>query len=372
MSKAYISETNIITALGQGVSANIAAMLEGKSGITLYYDKEISTQSFYAARVDNALLESLDPEFTRFEKLILASINGIKNLKADLLKSPKTLLIFSTTKGNIDQVPSGKRVKLYDSCQYISNYLGNPNKPLVVSNACISGTVALILGKKLIESGTYKDILVLGADIVSAFVLSGFQSFKALSEGACKPFDANRTGLSLGEGSAAVWLSSEKNDQNPALFIAGGGISNDANHISGPSRTGDGLFFSINKAIIESETLGVKKEMIGYVSAHGTATPYNDEMETKAINTAELNHVPTNSFKGYLGHTLGAAGLIESAIGMYSMQQNILIPSLNYSAHGVTLPLNVIREKAEVDIQAMLKTSSGFGGCNAALVIGKE
>jgi 3-oxoacyl-[acyl-carrier-protein] synthase-1 len=368
--RAYIADSSIITALGNGVQCNVDAMLNGLSGVNLHSDSTISAQDFYSARIDDRYLESVEGDFTRFEKLIINAVRGLTKLNSDVLESSDTLFVFSTTKGNIDQLSSGKRIKLFDTCVHITNYFGNSNKPLVISNACISGTVALIMGKRLIESGSYKNVLVLGADMVSSFVLSGFQSFKALSEGACKPFDANRTGLSLGEGAAAVWLSAEKH--NRSLYIAGGGISNDANHISGPSRTGDGLFFSIEKALNEASNQGIEKDKIGYISAHGTATSYNDEMEAKAINSAGLNQVPINSLKAYIGHTLGAAGLIESIIGMYSMENNILIPSLNYSEHGVSVPLNIIVEKDKINIPAMLKTSSGFGGCNAALVIGKE
>ncbi|PLX10405.1 MAG: beta-ketoacyl synthase, partial [Marinilabiliales bacterium] len=148
------------------------------------------------------------------------------------------------------------------------------------------------------------------------------------------------------------------------VIFRGGSNSNDANHISGPSRNGDGLYFAIRNAFEQADKTDTK---IDYISAHGTATPYNDEMESKAINLAKLNHVPVNSLKGYWGHTLGAAGIIESIAGIHSIKQNCLIQSIGYSEHGVSEPLNIIQNFEEKEINNFLKTASGFGGSNAAV-----
>jgi len=124
------------------------------------------------------------------------------------------------------------------------------------------------------------------------------------------------------------------------------------------------LYFAIKKAFKQA---GKSDTNIDYISAHGTATPYNDEMESKAISWAKLNHVPVNSLKGYWGHTLGAAGIIECIAGIHSIKENCLIKSLGYSEHGVSEPLNVIKNFEEKEIRNFLKTASGFGGSNAAV-----
>lgn len=366
MNKAYVAGYNIITSLGNSIKANIAAMEKGVSGIALHSIESISSDPFYAGMVEAETF--FIPGLTKFESLLAtsvekANVNGQVNLS-----SSDTLFIFSTTKGNIDHLETGLRLKISEACDQVIRHFGNSNKPILVSNACISGTLALLIGKRYIDNGRYKNVLICGADLVSGFVLSGFQSFKALSEGPCKPFDKNRQGLSLGEGAGAVILSSEKCSD---IYIAGGGVSNDANHISGPSRTGEGLYLAIEAAFRDALSHDIDKKSIGYISAHGTATPYNDEMEAKAINSSSLNDVPLNSFKGHIGHTLGAAGLIETALGFYCLENNTLIPSANYQDHGVSVPLNIIRENTFKDFQAFLKTSSGFGGCNAALIVGK-
>ncbi|MEN8225154.1 MAG: beta-ketoacyl synthase, partial [Bacteroidota bacterium] len=148
----------------------------------------------------------------------------------------------------------------------------------------------------------------------------------------------------------------------------GGAGSNDANHISGPSRTGEGLQIAIRHSL---EFSGVSTDVIDSISAHGTATDHNDEMEAKAFNSAGLATVPINSFKGYIGHTLGGAGIIESAISLQSMKKNILFRSAGYHEKGVSKEINVINKTENKEINTCLKTASGFGGSNAAVVFQK-
>ncbi|PLX13661.1 MAG: beta-ketoacyl synthase, partial [Marinilabiliales bacterium] len=253
--------------------------------------------------------------------------------------------------------------------EIINKALGFKNDPVLISNACISGVVALSVAKDYIEKGLYKNVIVSGADIASEFVISGFQSFKAIGSTACKPFDKNRDGITLGEGASTIIVSDSplEKDQSP-IILAGTGISNDANHISGPSRTGDGLALSISKAMQEA---GIEADSVDYISAHGTATPYNDEMESKALELAKVNHAPLNSCKAYFGHTLGAAGLLESSALIHSMRSNIIFPSIGCDEIGVSGDINLITEKTEKEMYTALKTASGFGGCNASAVFTK-
>jgi 3-oxoacyl-[acyl-carrier-protein] synthase I len=203
--------------------------------------------------------------------------------------------------------------------------------------------------------------------VITKFILSGFSSFQALSPGYCRPFDRDRDGINLGEGAATVVLSSRP-EYRQGAGIKGGAVSNDANHISGPSRTGKELSEAIGSALRDA---GSSATGIGFISAHGTATPYNDEMEAKAITLAGLQHVPVNSLKGYYGHTLGAAGLIETIITLQSMREGVVIPSRGFENNGVTTPLNVCSSLLYTPLNTCLKTASGFGGCNAAIVLGK-
>jgi 3-oxoacyl-[acyl-carrier-protein] synthase-1 len=198
--------------------------------------------------------------------------------------------------------------------------------------------------------------------------VTGFQSFKALSSGRCKPFDAARDGLTLGEGAATIILGITNENSLPdnCITVKAGAISNDASHISGPSRTGEGLYRAIMRTLE-----GVDTANLAFINAHGTATPFNDEMEAIALSRACLEHVPVNSFKGYIGHTLGAAGLIETVVCSLSLINAQLVKCLGFVTLGVSKNIQVITETRRFEATECLKMASGFGGCNAVVLLKK-
>lgn len=376
----YITDYNCVTPLGFDVSSNWNALLEGKSGVALH--KIIENQDpFYASMIDSEKLDKKfnrffdsaqndSTEFTRLEKMFLLSL---KPLVEKHQISDETAFILSTTKGNISLLKNQKTlpegVFLSSLAQKIADFFGFKTKPIVVSNACVSGVMAIAVAKNMIQAGKYKDAFVIAGDEISEFVISGFNSFQAIGTEICKPYDKNRDGINIGEATAAIYITSELNQNEEFSFkVLGDSAINDANHISGPSRTGDGLFSSIKNAITEAN---VSTEKIDFISAHGTATIYNDEMEAIAFNRMELQNVPLNSMKGYYGHCLGASGLLESIISMESALNNTLIPSKNFEETGTSQPLNIIKENQPAEIKYILKTASGFGGCNAAIVLEK-
>lgn len=378
-STVYILADNIITSLGFDTISNLEKIAAEQTGIALCSDTSISPSPVWVSKIDdNLLVAQVNKQlknasnYTRLEQLFLLSIqNALAQTTVDL-SSKETLIIIASTKGNIDllkqeqaQFPAN-RVQLGTMAAQIQDYYKNPNTPLVVCNACISGVLALDVAKRLLQQKKYKNIIVTGGDLISKFTVSGFQSFKAMSDAPCKPYDKNRVGINLGEGVGTVILSSQQPISNKGFVtIEGGASSNDANHISGPSRTGDGLFIAIKKALKEADCTAAE---LDYLSMHGTATPFNDEMEAKALNLANLQAVPMNSYKGYIGHTLGAAGLIESIISIHSLYNNTLYCSLGFEELGVTEPINVITKTTKKTLTKCLKTASGFGGCNAAMV----
>lgn len=144
------------------------------------------------------------------------------------------------------------------------------------------------------------------------------------------------------------------------MQIVEGASANDANHISGPSRNGDGLFQAIEQTLKNNK--GIK---IDHISAHGTATPYNDEMESIAFERANLSDIPVNSLKGYYGHTLGAAGVLETILSIEAAHDNHIIRSAGFEMNGVSGKINVLKEHQSTKVNTILKTASGFGGCNA-------
>jgi 3-oxoacyl-[acyl-carrier-protein] synthase-1 len=305
----------------------------------------------------------------RLENMLVTCYeHSIRKLRYDTFKDNDGLVIICTTKGNIDLINEKEdpRLPLTRLSKFMRQSFNLGNEPMVISNACISGVLGVITAARLIRSGKYAHIMVLGGDIISEFTLSGFASLHALSDDICRPYDKNRTGINLGEAAAGLVLSNDETifKGAHAEYISGAS-ANDANHISGPSRTGEGLYRSITRTLKNGN---VSAGDIGYLSAHGTGTSFNDEMESIAFDRADLSDVPVNSMKGYLGHTLGAAGVVEILLGLESMKRGELIPSLGYEQHGVSRPMNIIQNRIAPNHGYFLKTASGFGGCNASAV----
>lgn len=375
MKQVFVLSQNIVSPLGGTARANFEALCADQTAVRIHEDTSRSEVPFCASLMATDSFDANIKAFTPFEQLLKASVADAAVQAGIDTSDPDTVLILSSTKGNIGRLEQQpvtdalkKEIGLTASAQKLAAYFGFVNKPVIVSHACISGTLAIITAKRLIDAGKYKTVIVAGADLITRFILSGFQSFHAVSDVGCKPFDANRNGINLGEAAATVVLSVKAPADREKIVVGGGGVSNDANHISGPSRTGEELFMAIDSAMKEA---GVNAPDIGFISAHGTATIYNDDMESRAINLAGLQEVPVNSLKGYYGHTLGAAGLLETVISIESLRAHTLIPTKGFETPGTVMPIHVCSTLVKKPVHAFLKTASGFGGCNAAIVVEK-
>ncbi len=369
----FVVADNVLTPLGKTTAENFDQLKKNISGVKEQNKPAISPKPFFASLFgENAT--NIGSSRTKLEQLLIDSIaDALQNSTIDPTDK-EMILIISSTKGNISLLETEehtpeleKRIALSTSAGLVAENFGFVNTPIIISNACISGVMGILTGMRLLRTGQYENAVVVGADVISSFILSGFESFQALSPQVCRPFDKSRDGLNLGEGAATIILSTNKKYAEN-IKVLGGSVSNDANHISGPSRTGKELSFAIDQSLKEA---GLSAENIDFISAHGTATPYNDEMEAKAINLSQLQSVPLNSLKGYYGHTLGAAGLIESIISLQSLKEGILLPTPGYNESGVTQPVNVVADLQPIQAKKFLKTASGFGGCNAAVIFGK-
>lgn len=372
--KVFVGKYNIVSPLGFTANENFNAVLQGKSAVAKH-KFDFSESLFCCSALDQNLINqrfsnlSKNSAYTKLEKMSILSIADVVEQSKIDLKDKNTLLIVSTTKGNIDVLEkkypqlNETRAYLSEFAKTLADHFGFINSPLIVSNACISGLLAIIIGGRMIEAGHYKNVVVCGADLVTEFTLSGFKSFNALSEELCRPFDAHRVGINLGECAATIALSSENISD---IVLTGGSSANDANHISGPSRTGDGLFKAISGAMNESG-----QGLPDFISAHGTATEYNDEMEAIAFQRSGLSAIPVNSLKGFYGHTLGAAGILETILSLLSLKNNTLIASKGFEELGVSVALPVLKENRNGTFTSFMKTASGFGGCNAAAIFRK-
>ncbi len=353
----------ISSPLGTGSDVNFNAVQSGATGIGLLKQSSFNDVPVCAAHIADL---KANENFTRFEVLALQSAEDALKRNSFSIDVSKTAFVLATTKGNIELLETHdathERLTLHYSAKKIANRLGI-EKSYVVSNACASGVVAVMLGQQLLETKAFDHVVVTGADVLSKFIVSGFQALHALSDELCKPFDAHRKGLNLGEASATVVLSAVHKGE---FEVRGAAATNDSNHISGPSRTGEELSKAVQRALQQAAI------PIDFISAHGTATLFNDEMEAKAFNHAGLGHIPLNSLKGYFGHTLGAAGLLELVMGLEALKHNQLIATKGYAQLGVSMPVNVIEQSEKKKLTAFLKTASGFGGCNAAIVMVKR
>lgn len=308
---------SIISPLGVGSAANVEAVRAGRSGLSVHTNRFADVEPFCASLFDT-------PQ--EFVPLCIRCVGDALN-DAKIAADASTIFILSTTKGdNLD---------LLTPAQTIARHFGNPNPPIVVSNACTSGVCAQITAKRLLDAGLYQHAIVVGCDIQTRFIVSGFQSFKALSPEPCLPFSPERKGLNLGEAAATIIYSQEPRakSQEPHWVLEAGSIHNDANHLSAPSRTGEGAY----RCLIDVLE-GVTPADIDLLGVHGTATLYNDDMETIAIERAGLQNVEKSILKPFFGHTMGAAGIVETIIGIEMLGKGTFIKML-----------------------------SGFGGVNAAI-----
>lgn len=379
MTNNYLLHDSIISPLGFGTKINLESIQKRKSALKLHNFPPSFPDGFYAGIIEE---EKINQEFnkigiprifTKIEKMLILAIKQVIDSNPDLNLND-TALIISTTKGNIDLLENpgsfeSNRIFLWRLAEKVAQFFKFKCRPIVISNACVSGALAIKVANDLIREKKFKQVLIAGADLVSKFVVAGFKSFNAISSKPCRPFSSDREGISLGEAAAAILIGPVKNKTENKIQFVDACTANDANHISGPSKTGEGLFLAISN-LIQNSAIGI--EEIDYISAHGTGTLFNDEMEAVAFNRIGLSQVPVNSLKGYYGHTLGASALIESILTKHSMINDELYESLNFRKPGTSKSLNVITKSHRRELKYALKTASGFGGCNLAMLLKKE
>ena len=352
---------NVISPLGETSEENYQAVKEGKSAIHAYAPMTAGIPNGFVASLLSSDFEEL--AFRSAQKAIDAS--GIN------VSSTRTVFILSSTKGSIEELGQTDDDKLYlgNIAQRIATRLGIQLSPIVVCNACISGLAAMILASRLLVSKKYDYAVVCGADCPGRFIISGFQSLNAMSAFSCQPFDIERQGLNLGEAAATVVLGREittksvNNGCRKQVWQIGHGyIKNDAYHISAPSKTAEGLYEALQETMN-----GIDKRNIAFINAHGTATLFNDQMEAIAIHRAELQDIPVNALKGYVGHTLGAAGIMETILCMKAVDDHTVLGTRGYEEVGVSGRIQLSSKHHSTIKTSFIKQLSGFGGCNATL-----
>ena len=362
---ATIISDNITSPLGLTTEQTYKAVREGKSGLSHYPCENgeggwndlpfsIEASLFKKEQWDEIVVDG----FSKFESLVLHSVK--EAISTLIFNKERAILILSSTKGDIELLEKGEEMpSLADAAKKVSLAIGIENDPIVVCNACISGVSAIILGQRLVDCGNYTHAIVCGADVQSRFIVSGFQSLKALSDEPCRPFDIERLGLNLGEAAATIVLSREINSPN-GWKVDKGAVCNDAYHISAPHPKGLGAGMALSKMKDADNPISV-------IGVHGTATMYNDQMESKAIEMADLQDVPLSALKGYFGHTMGAAGVLETIIMMRALEDNVILPSKGFETCGVSGKVKMSDKPMTAEGNTFVKMLSGFGGCNGVV-----
>ena len=379
-----IAGCGAISAVGCGVAALQSALRANASGLR-------GSERFNSPRFQSNIVGAVAEDFFRTDeddpayRLAAEALRQARdeaNLILSSIPAARIGLVLATTKANIEALERiSENRPCSDSARRhlqgnllaadLATEFGAGGKVQCVSVACVSGLSAIQQGAKIIQRGEADAVFVVGVDHLSAFVMAGFIAFKAIDPSGCRPFDAARCGLSPGEAGAAIVLVRENFAPSSAIKICGWGTSNDANHLTGPSRDGSGLALAIRAALASAK---LSPSEINYINAHGTGTPYNDAMESMALRAVFGDACPPFSgVKGMLGHTLGAAGVIETIVCVLALCDNFLpgTPRLNSPADGV--PESLVREpRAAAKLNHVLKLNTGFGGINGALILSHE
>ena len=259
----------------------------------------------------------------------------------------------------------GPTQNTYSLADFVARALRLDGPGWVVSTACSSSAKVFGNAARLIDAGLIDAAVVGGVDSLCLTTLYGFNSLELLSSDICRPWDAARNGLSIGE--AAAFALVERDASAPQGWLLGIGESNDGHHMSTPHPEGAGAIAAIQQALAEA---GLAAGDIDYINLHGTATPSNDAAEDRAVATVFGTTTPCSSTKGATGHTLGAAGGVEALISMLAIEHGLMPAGLNLRKRDPSLRMSYLTDNRSAPVRRVLSNSFGFGGSNASLVFG--
>jgi len=392
-----ITGMGIISSIGNSVEENIHALKNKLPGISVIENIETNHKNNIKVgeiKLTNKELEEIlqlpaSNSYSRTAMLAeIAAKEAVKNAGITDINECKTGFISATSVGGMDltekyfysQFEETKNRKYIDShsagdsSTKVANSLGITGFVSTISTACSSAANSIMLGARMIKAGKLDRVIVGGADCLSKFTINGFKTLMILSETNCQPFDADRTGLNLGEAAAFLVLESEEcvktHNKKVLGYVSGYANANDAFHQTASSKDGEGATLAMKKAL---KVAGLSSEEIDYINAHGTATENNDASESVAIRRIFGNDLPAiSSTKAYTGHTLAAAAAIEAVYSVLALQNNMVFPNLNFRT---PIPETHIVPETKVfskKINHVLSNSFGFGGNCSTLVFSKS
>lgn len=371
MRRVVISQIATLTSLGAGLDSLWQSLLDGETGIAPVTRFDCKNYvSNYAACIDGL---DAPANGSLLDSILARLAEQLGDLPADCR------LLVASTKGEVDLLTETCRqqgeipatVVAAPFVEKIAQQFGIESSAININAACASSTLAVARAAAQIAAGDAEAVLVYAADLVSEFVFSGFSALQALSDQPCRPFDANRNGLTLGEAGVALLLTSEaaakRLNKTPYAYVSGWGMANDAHHVTAPARDGNGLILACQQALKKAD---IASSEIAAINAHGTGTIYNDAMELTAFNAIFSTEIPPmHGMKGSLGHCLGAAGGVEIAVGCKALQQQMIPATIGCQEAETAAQGQIKSEAQKISGDYILSTNSGFGGINAAVVL---
>lgn len=397
-----ITGAGVISAIGVGKEQTLKSLLAHKSGIEKVKYLQTDHKEMLVGEVKLSNAEMLDtlglsPNTPHIRTALLGMIaakEAIVQAGLDADDISNAAFISGTTVGGMDkseqfyldfmkqEIAGGENTKYIDyhdcgaSSTIIADYCGKFAFVTSISTACSSAANAFILGASLIESGEYDKVVVGGAECLSKFHLNGFNSLMILDSEPCRPFDATRAGLNLGEGAAYLVLETEESAKNRGAkaiaYLKGCGNACDAFHQTASSENGEGAYLAMKEAL---ETAKMQPSDIDYINSHGTGTPNNDPSECEAMRRLFGNAIPPfSSTKGFTGHTTSASGSIEAVFSLLALENQFLPVSLNWNNPIAEdcIPVTTDKEKPNKEINNILCNAFGFGGNDSSILLSKK
>jgi 3-oxoacyl-[acyl-carrier-protein] synthase II len=391
-----VTGVGVVSPYGVGLDRLQAGMLAGKSCLERTKDEVYPGFEGTTAQVRNlpSLAEDLSSRYSRTDHLaILAAQDAMESYGCNPSAFHESGIVMASTLGGLTEIDAGiakdpsawyrrpggvVRAASYPFAHVadaVGDHFGILGPRCAISVACASGAMAVALAANMLLDGAAPIILAGGSDPLCPFTLSGFNSLQALDPNPCTPFDQNRKGLNLGEGSAVLVLETLSNaaarNANVLAVLRGWAMTNDAFHATAPQTEGSGLADCIRLSMEMAEVSG---NDIGYVNAHGTGTPLNDSAEANAYETVfrgRSRPIPVSSTKSYFGHCLGAAGALEAAITIMAVRSGALLPTLRLTSPIESTSIEWLRgDVKRQPLPLAMSASSGFGGSNTVLIFG--
>jgi 3-oxoacyl-[acyl-carrier-protein] synthase I len=391
MQPVAISQHTLTTAIGVGLDATLAALREGRTGLAPRHFLDAALHG-WIGEVDGVDAIVLPPHLHEFDcrnnRLAWLALEqdgfiaAVARARARWGAERIGVFLGTSTSGLLQtelayrhRQPDGSlpndfiyapTQNTYSVAAFTATALELAGPSFVVSTACSSSAKVFGNAARMMAAGLIDAAVVGGVDSLCLTTLYGFNSLELLSSDICRPWDAQRHGLSIGEAASFALL--ERDCAAPQGWLLGVGESNDGHHMSTPHPEGAGAIAAMRMALADA---ALQPRDIDYVNLHGTATPSNDAAEDRAVAAVFGTDVPCSSTKGATGHTLGAAGGVEALIALIALRHDLMPGGLNLQTPDPALRLNYLRENRAAPLRTVLSNSFGFGGTNASLVLGR-